>query len=255
MPEVELNNPFVRRNLLADRLNQGTTLVASRLAEEFGVSLDTIRRDLLSLEEQGIACRVRGGAMPVRPLPAPLVQRIATERNPALELMAHAALGLIKDGMSIIFDGGASVQKIAELLPPMPQSLVITPSPVVAQTTLSKAISTFLIGGRLSAFGGVAVGREAEDQLANRAADIAFVGVCGLDLDFGLSADDDEEASLKRAMIKASSRTCLVAAEVKLDIRARHKVVDCSQIDVIISDADNARIRGFREEGIDIIHA
>lgn len=254
MPDMELNNPFVRRNLLTDRLKQGTTLVASQLAEEFAVSLDTIRRDLLALEEEGIACRVRGGAMPVRQPPAPLVRRMATERNPALDLMARAALNLIEDGMSIMFDGGMSVQKIAELLPSMPKSLAITPSPAVAQVTLSKAIPTFLIGGRLSGLGGVAVGREAEDQLANRAADIAFLGVCGLDPGFGLSADDDEEANLKRAMIKASSRTCLVTAEAKLDLRARHKVVDCNQIDIIITDAEPSRMHAYGEEGGSLIH-
>lgn len=254
MPDLELNNPFVRRKLLTARLKKGATLVASQLAGEFEVSLDTIRRDLLALEEQGLACRIRGGAMPVRQPPAPFAQRMATERNPALELMARAALGLIEDGMSIILDGGTSVQKIAEFLPAMPHSLIITPSPVIAQTTLSKAIPTFMIGGRLSGLGGVAVGREAEEQLANRAADIAFLGVCGLDPDFGFSADDDEEACLKRTMIQASNRACLMAAEAKIGTRARHKVTSCQSIDVIISDCANSSMKPFEEEGVDIIH-
>ncbi|MEH6727084.1 MAG: DeoR family transcriptional regulator, partial [Hyphomicrobiales bacterium] len=47
----ELNNPVVRQSILTQRVEAGGTLVASSLAIEFDVSLDTIRRDILTLEE------------------------------------------------------------------------------------------------------------------------------------------------------------------------------------------------------------
>ncbi|MEP3513130.1 MAG: DeoR family transcriptional regulator, partial [Lentilitoribacter sp.] len=62
---MNLNVPDTRQNLLAERLANGVQIVAPKVAAEFGVSLDTIRRDILALEAAGKAQRVRGGAVPV----------------------------------------------------------------------------------------------------------------------------------------------------------------------------------------------
>lgn len=62
---MELNNPDVRLGILRERIAIGASLVAQDLATEFGVSLDTIRRDLIALELAGTAKRVRGGAVPM----------------------------------------------------------------------------------------------------------------------------------------------------------------------------------------------
>ena len=66
MTDLALNNPVVRQNLLRQRLEAGDPLIAAELAKEFDISLDTIRRDLLVLESEGLVQRVRGGAVPVR---------------------------------------------------------------------------------------------------------------------------------------------------------------------------------------------
>ena len=68
MPDHELNNPDVRHHLLLARLLSGEQLVAAALADELNVSPDTIRRDLMALENSGVAKRVRGGAVPLEPL-------------------------------------------------------------------------------------------------------------------------------------------------------------------------------------------
>uniref|UniRef100_A0AAN0MDU7 DeoR family transcriptional regulator n=1 Tax=Yoonia rhodophyticola TaxID=3137370 RepID=A0AAN0MDU7_9RHOB len=74
---MNLNIPDTRQQVLAERLARGQQIVASDVAGEFGVSLDTIRRDILALEADGHAQRVRGGAVPIaRPAP-PLHMRLA----------------------------------------------------------------------------------------------------------------------------------------------------------------------------------
>ena len=90
---LDLNNPDTRRALLGERLKDGTLLVAGDLAREFGVSIDTVRRDLIALESEGAVRRVRGGALPVRS-PAPmLTQRRAAPVPPGLVAAALAAIG------------------------------------------------------------------------------------------------------------------------------------------------------------------
>ena len=104
------------------------------LALEFDVSVDTIRRDIQALEEQGVVRRVRGGALPVLAPAAPMTRRIGTQTALA-ERLAAAVRPLVKDGMVVMFDGGMSVLALARLLPSMPGSLVVTPAPAVAMAT------------------------------------------------------------------------------------------------------------------------
>ena len=254
MADLELNNPFVRRKLLVARLESGQSLVASGLAEEFDVSLDTIRRDLLALEDEGLVKRVRGGAMPIRLPAAPIFQRSAEANHPAREEMAKAALALIEDGMTMVFDGGTTLQKLANHLPSLPNSLIITPSPAIAQISMANSTPTYLIGGRLCQMGGIAVGHEAESSMRNKAADVCFLGACGLEPGFGLSADDDQEAGLRRAMVEISNSNVVLATKDKFASRARHKVMDTSQLNIIITDAEKELTQGFSDEGVEVIH-
>ena len=101
MPDLTLNNPLVRQDLLKTRLKSGEQLVAMDLANEFGISLDTIRRDLLALEDRGLVQRVRGGAIPVRSHSSRFTERQVGRRGDYSSIV-RAALPLIKQGMTII---------------------------------------------------------------------------------------------------------------------------------------------------------
>ena len=253
MSELALNNPMVRQDALRKRLENGAQLVAADLACEFDISLDTIRRDLLVLEEKGYAQRVRGGAVPIaKPTQSLKQRREKPGRN--IEPLAEAALPLIKDGMSILIDGGTTLEKLAERLQPSPGLLVVTPSPVIATLLLHKNTNVHLIGGRLSPWGGVAVGRDAERALSAMAVDLAFLGVCGLEASFGLSADDSDEAAMKQAMAKAARNTALICRREKVGRRARHRVLLPEQLSTIVTDADADDMHPFSEAGAEIIH-
>ena len=253
MPDFALNNPDVRQTTLRERLEAGTQLIAAELAEEFDISLDTIRRDLLALEETGVAQRVRGGAVPVR---APTKTYLERRRRPTTDCsrIVPAALPLIKEGMTIILDGGTTLTHLAERIEPLPDLLVITSSPAIAVILMEKSIATHLIGGRLSPWGGVAVGRQAEDALGKLSADLAFVGICALEAEFGLSADKADEASAMQAMARAAQSLVLVCARDKVGRRARHHVLAVDQNAIIVTDADSQIMKPFEDSGAEIIH-
>lgn len=254
MTPTELNNPVCRQSILRTRVAQGISLVARSLAQEFEVSQDTIRRDLLALEGDGTVQRVRGGAIPVRKPASPITQR-SSAPDPILDLLARAALPLIADGMVILLDGGTTIGQLAKILPTMPNSLIVTPSPMVALETLRAGTKTLLIGGRLSAYGGVSVGTAAEQAIDEIAADICFLGACGLDAEFGLSSDDLDESTLKKRMATAAHQCLVLCTEEKLGQRARHKTLDCREIDRIITHtdlADPAKTRAFANLGITV---
>lgn len=232
---MNLNIPDTRQSELAARLRDGQQIVAAEAAKEYGVSIDTIRRDILALEADGRAQRVRGGAVPVAPPAAPLHTRL-TEGTPVSQIMVKAAIREIGDARTLLVDGGRTALCVVENLPTQDGRLVITPSPWVAIACQNRGIAVFLLGGTLRPQGGIATGVTALDRIAGTSADIALLGACGVDESFGLSSDDYDEALMKRAMHAAANRTIIVTEGSKIGRRARHHTLALSEIDTIITD-------------------
>ncbi|WP_319533117.1 DeoR/GlpR family DNA-binding transcription regulator [uncultured Cohaesibacter sp.] len=253
MVDLALNNPLTRQDLLRQRLEAGEPLIAVDLASEFDISLDTIRRDLMVLEEEGLLQRVRGGAVPIRRPSSTYKERRITPETEC-DALVRAALPLIREGMTIMIDGGTTLTHLARLMSPLRDLLVITPSPSVASIMLEKDITTYLVGGQVSPWGGIAVGAEAEGAIRNMAADLAFAGVCGLDAEFGLSGDHASEVGVMRAMAAAARRTVVIAAQSKLGQRARHRVLPVEDLSMIVTDADPNTMQPFRAAGVEITH-
>lgn len=241
-----LNNvPEIRQLELAERLSDGQQIVASQAAREYGVSLDTIRRDILALEADGKAQRVRGGAVPIAP-PARALHTRLTDDAPISQALIKTAIQQIGDAHTLLVDGGRTVLGVVESLPAQEGRLVITPSPWVAIACQQNGIAVFLLGGKLHPQGGIATGELALDRVAGVSADIAILGACGIDDTFGLSSDDHDEALMKRAMHAAAKRTIVVTEGAKVGRRARHHTLAISDIDSIVTDANTESTLGIQ---------
>ena len=251
---MDLNIPETRQDWLARQLAGGAPVVAGDVARELGVSVDTIRRDIIALEAAGQARRVRGGAVPVKAPDAPMGAKIARGAGPSEALVA-ATLARIGAAKTLLIDGGATARALAQALAPDPELLVMTPSPWVAVACNARGIEVYLIGGHLAPGGGVATGAEAESGLGGLAAEVAVLGVCGLDPVFGLSADHDSEARLKRAMAAAVAEVIVPVGAAKLGLRARYRALAPEEIDAVVTDAGAGAMRGFGDTGIEVIHA
>lgn len=249
---MNLNIPDTRQQLLAERLAAGSQIVALEAAAEFDVSVDTIRRDILALEAHGKAQRVRGGAVPVaRPAP-PLHSRLAS-KSPISPALIRSVVDQIETEPTLVLDGGTTTLSIVSYLPALDDRLVMTPSPWVAVACQERGVNVFLIGGALSLQGGITTGDAALVKTANVAADVAILGACGLDPQFGLSSDDLGEAEMKVAMSQAAARTIVVTDESKIGRRARHHTLALGQIDQIITDASPAQAAQLRQAGADVV--
>ena len=233
---MDLNIPDTRQGVLAARLRQGAHIVATEVAAEFDVSLDTVRRDILALEAGGKARRVRGGAVPVAAPAGRLHDRLSA-RPPLKPALIATAVARIAQAPTLAMDGGATTLALIAQLPRLAGRLVITPSPWIAVACHENDIDVFVIGGRLSPQGGVATGAAALDDLTEVAADVAVLGACGLDAAFGLSSDHDGEAQIKAALHHTARSTIVVTDSTKIGRRARHHTLGLTQIDCIITDA------------------
>lgn len=252
---MSANIPDFRQALLAERLKQGQPIGASDIADEFEISIDTARRDLTVLEDAGLAKRVRGGAVPISNPAKPLTSRLKGQQDHISAKLIRQVYTQIKDANTVLLDGGTHIIALAKTLIAKPDLLIVTPSPWVAIACHENSIDVLVIGGILSSSGGIATGQNSKDAFQALSIDVCVLGTCGIDPEFGLSADDFTEAQTKTEMAAASRRTIALADHQKVGTRARHQVLPSENIDTIVTDASPDQTNQFQATKIEVIHA
>jgi DeoR/GlpR family transcriptional regulator of sugar metabolism len=221
------------------RLTARSEVGFTELAEEFGVSEMTIRRDLETLEADGLARRVRGGAISVvsRSYEPPLAVR-ATTASAAKTAIGAAAAGLVNDGDTVIIDVGTTTLELARALHGRRGLIVVTASlPIAVELGNDPDIRVLVTGGQvrngeLSLTGGMA-----EDAFGALNCDLAFIGVAGICAAPGLTEYNPDDARVKRAAIAAARRSVVLADSSKLGRVAFATVAPLSAVDAVVTDA------------------
>lgn len=252
-PKLDLNNPDTRQEWLYHKLKTLGNLVARDIATEFDVSPDTVRRDLIALEKQGLVKRVKGGAIPASQPARPFIERAYDSKFWLHALGAHMPT-LLSNVNTLFLDGGTSALEFASHIPFRFSGLVITPSPVIANAMLKLEIETLLIGGKLRPSGAIATGAQAVMSIHQCHADLCVLGTCGLDINAGLTADDNDEADVKQAMAQQSARVLVLASEDKLERKARHHVIPIHSIDALITDGSPLLLEPYSNADIEVLH-
>jgi len=246
--------PRERQQLILTRLHEQGRVIAAELAGEFGVSEDSIRRDLRELSAQGLCRRVYGGALMPTPTFDPLPERL--QQNPERKRnLAQAAARLVQPGQLLLMDASSTNVAIADALPEHQSLTVATNSPGIALQLLGRAgITVLQIGGRIDPVIRAALGVQALEQLQRLRADLCFPGVCGIDPDRGLWGIDSEDSAFKRAMIDVSNRVAIVATQEKIGALAAHAIAPVHLLDdlVVERDAPAAGIAAFRDAGLSV---
>jgi DeoR/GlpR family transcriptional regulator of sugar metabolism len=209
------------------------------LAEEFGVSEMTIRRDLETLEADGLARRVRGGAISVvsRSYEPPFAVR-ATTSHSAKEAIGTAAAELVNDGDTVVIDVGTTTMALARALHGKRGLTVVTASlPVAMELGTDPDIRVVVTGGQVRSGELSLTGGMAEDAFAAMNCDLAFIGIAGICASPGLSEYNPDDARVKRVAIEAVRRVIVLADASKLGRVAFSTVAPLSAVDVLVTDA------------------
>lgn len=244
-----------RKTLLLDLLARDGRLVAADLALRLDLSEDTIRRDLRELAAAGKLVRVHGGALPASPATAPYAVR--TEIAEASKArVAAAAAAMIARGQVAVIDGGTTSVQLVRHLPPDLEATVITHSPLIAVELLPHAgVEVILIGGRLDRHSVIATGTQAMEDIARLRAEIYFMGVTGVEPDAGLTTGHFEEAALKRALMRVSAETVVLASQEKVGAASAYQIAPLSAASSVITDVDAATpaLSRIREAGVTVL--
>jgi len=208
------------------------------LAETFGVTEPTIRKDLSALQERGLLKRTHGGALAVHPnVDRELAGRQAAHRA-GKEAIADACLRLLRDGDSVFLDSGTSVEAVARHLAGAGnlRLSVLTNSLGVADALADvPSIDCVLLGGQLRRVDGSVVGDLAVENLQRFTFSSAFLGVSGFS-ELGISVGSLAEASLKAAVIERARRVVLPVDHSKVGATDFARISDLEAVDVVVMD-------------------
>ncbi|WP_446742913.1 DeoR/GlpR family DNA-binding transcription regulator [Silvibacterium acidisoli] len=244
-----------RKQLLLTRLRAEGKLIAKDLSVEFGVSEDTIRRDLREMAQEGLLQRVHGGALPASPAIANFAGREEI-RHEGKVAIGKLAVSLIQPGQVVILDGGTTSREIARHLPLDLQVTVVTHSPTIAvELVQHENVEVILLGGRLFKHSVVSVGAACFEAIGRIKADLFFMGVTGIHPQAGLTTGDFEEAAIKRALSNAAAETHVLASAEKWNAASPYLVLGLRDVAGLITerDVDTDMLQPYRDLGVNIL--
>jgi DeoR/GlpR family transcriptional regulator of sugar metabolism len=213
-----------RLDAIRGMLDKEGRVVAAVLAREFGVSEDTIRRDLRLLADDGACRKVYGGAVVDAPDRGSLAERTEHEASAKVRL-AKEAVKLIERDQTIFIDAGSTNLAIAAAIPRDIAVTVVTNAPgVVSALKDHPSANIVILGGLYNQGKGACLGSTTLQQLELINADLCFLGACGVHGETGITSFEYGEAEVKRAMVRKSRQLVVVATADKFPTVAPFQV-------------------------------
>ena len=221
---------------------------SASLARHFGVSAESIRKDLAQLEARGLLRRVHGGAIAGSRLRDEPNVATRTERAEQKLGIARHALRFVPDGGTLLLDAGTTTLRLAELLPTDRDLVVYTNAVPVLSTLLQRGIAVVGLGGRLRQETWAAVGPLTLEALAGINVDVAFLGTNALSFYRGLTTPDADEAMVKHQMLATTRQRVFLVDTSKFGRESLARHATLADIDVLVTDAaiiadDRERLR------------
>jgi DeoR family fructose operon transcriptional repressor len=229
-------------------LDEAGRVESSRLTVLFGISAESVRKDLALLETRGLLRRVHGGAVPREPSRAEPNVTDRGERTAEKSAIANRALHFVPDGASLLLDAGTTTLALAEILPTEAELVVYTNSMPVGATLHRRGIPVVTLGGRIRTPTMAGVGALTVQALAAINVDVAFLGTNALSFKRGLTTPDAEEAAVKHQMLAAARQRVFLVDSSKFGHESLARHATLSDVDVLITDAaatanDRSRLR------------
>ncbi len=206
------------------------------LARYFGVSAESIRKDLAQLEASGLLHRVHGGAVPVQRLgEEPSVATRTEQAEQKLAISQHA-MRFVPRGGTLLLDAGTTTLRLAELLHTDADLVVYTNSIPVLTTLVQRGIAVVGLGGRVRTETMAAVGPLTIEALRGINADVAFLGTNALSFQRGLTTPDVDEALVKHEMLAAARQRVFLVDTSKFGRESRARHATLTDVDVLVTD-------------------
>ncbi len=229
------------------------------IARKLDVTTVTVRKDLKLLEEKGLLYRTHGSASPINPhIPDKNVKEKEKIRITEKQLIGIAASRLIEDDDAIIVNSGSTICTFAEQIAPKGKLTVVTSSiKVTSILSENERIHVSQLGGTLRRSSMSVIGSYTLSFLKNITCSKVFLGVDGIDPDFGVTTSNVEEAELNRAMMDVSLKTIALCDSSKFGRKGFGKICSLEKVDIVVTDEgiSSSMRRLLEEHGVEVIIA
>jgi DeoR family transcriptional regulator of aga operon len=231
-----------RRLQISELVRQHGSVQVASLAHRFGVSLQTVRKDLRFLAERGVMARAYGGAIDSSAIGSATAEP-AYEAKRTVHLEEKRRIGrraalLVRPGDTITIDSGTTGIQLAEALPDIDITVVTNDFGVLAALIPKHNIRIVTLGGELrrknmAFYGGLTV-----EALHDLHVDKLFLGVDGFDLERGVTTHYEPEAMLNRKMVEAARTVIAITDSSKFGKVCLHRIIAASELDMLITDTN-----------------
>jgi DeoR family transcriptional regulator, glycerol-3-phosphate regulon repressor len=232
-------NPNPRQiNLLASVRAQGS-ISLEKLAESLEVTLQTVRRDVQRLADEGLLARFHGGVR----MPGSTIENIAHQQRENLHAegkaqIARAVAAAVPNGCSLVLNIGTTTEAVARALLRHESLRVITNNLNVANIlSVNPQCEVIVVGGVVRARDRGIVGESAVDFIRQFKVDIAIIGISGIESDGSLRDYDYREVKVSQTIIEHAREVWLVADISKFNRPAMVEVTTLDHIDRLFTDA------------------
>lgn len=245
-----------RKDEILEILRKKKSVRILDLSKELRVSRETVRKDILEMEEEGLLKKTYGGAVLDEVNAETDYERRRFENEQEKRKIAERAFCFIESGDTIYLDYGTSTYALAEKLIDFDDLTVVTNSiPIVNLLIHSPGINLIILGGNV---------RKNEDSLfgtfgLNNAkeifVDLGFFGCAGIDLKSGVTNYHMGEIEISKLMVDHSRSVILLADATKFGKSALYKTSDLFDLDIIITTdlKDSELEQEFVKRDIEII--
>lgn len=228
-----------RQKKILEMLFRQRIIKISDIAEEFGVSNLTARRDLDMLQEQDLVRRVYGGAI-LTATPETSMAAFASKNEHSSktekEAIGKLAASMIEEGDTIHLGTGTTTLEIAKNIRHMTNLTIIVSSLAIINELANSKNTIYVLGGVLDPYEQKITGHATMEMLEKYCPDKAFFSCDGVSLEHGVTAYHIYGAEIGKIIVKNSARTYLVASSKKFGLTAMNKVCPLSAFQGIITD-------------------
>lgn len=250
--------PNERQLIIMDVLHQDGEVTVKSLVSLFGISAETIRRDLTALSQAGKLQKTHGGAILPRMVGEGPFQQRMRENIVAKRNIAKKACSFIQPGDVLFIDTGTTTLCFAEELNAIDSLTVITNSVDIAKVLGANSSNrVFLLGGQFSIDNCETTGPMVISQISQFRADYAVITIGGLDGSAGVTDYNYDEAMIARAMLKQAKKRMVLSDSSKFYQIAPFEVAILPDVDLVISNSypDADLLEVLSEARVDVILA
>ena len=245
----------IRKQLILSTVDEKGSVEVKDLAEKLQTSEITVRRDLAILAEKGLLFRTHGGAVKVSLAKDPVTFANKAAANYASkEHIAQLASRQVIEGETIFVDCGSTTFLMCQFIKHMSVKVVTNSLPVVNELMGSEA-QVNIAGGELDAQRQAVHGVMAIEHLKRYKVDKAFIGVDGISIKGGLSANSEKEASITLAAASMATHVYLLCDSTKLEKEKYFRFAPVSLIHTLITDQQvpHEIVQAYTQAGLEIL--